>query len=77
MVTFTLTPTNANEIPHNVVHLIVAKGVTEIPDGLCCRDYKGFRSFETVVFAKSVAVIGSWALSVTTSDQLYFQMTFN
>ena len=61
MVTFTLTPTNANEIPHNVVHLIVAKGVTEIPDGLCCRDYKGFRSLETVVFAKSVAVIGSWA----------------
>ena len=32
MVTFTLTPTNAESIPDNVVHLIVAKGVTEIPE---------------------------------------------
>ena len=53
MVTFTLTPTNANEIPRNVVHLIVAEGVTEIPDDLCNR----LRSLETVVFSKSVTVI--------------------
>ena len=63
MVTFTLTPTNANEIPHNVVHLIVAEGVTEIPEKLCCRNYRGFESLETIVFSKSVAVIGSQAFS--------------
>jgi hypothetical protein len=61
MVIFTLTPTNANEIPLNVVHLIVAEGVTEVPEQLCFRDDKGFESLETVVFSKSVAVIGSWA----------------
>ena len=56
-VTFTLTETNAESIPDNVVHLIVAEGVTEIPDNLCRR----LRSLETVVFAKSVAVIRSHA----------------
>jgi hypothetical protein len=61
MVTFTLTPTNAASIPRNVVHLIVAEGVTEIPDGLCHRDGKGFESLETIVFSKSVTVIGSGA----------------
>ena len=60
-VTFTLTPDNADSIPRNVVHLIVAEGVTEIPDNLCDSRFKRFRSLETVVFAKSVAVIGSHA----------------
>ena len=62
MVTFTLTPTNAESIPRNVVHLIVAEGVTEIPDSLCNRNYRqGFESLETVVFSKSVVVIRSEA----------------
>jgi hypothetical protein len=63
MVTFTLTPTNAESIPRNVVHLIVAEGVTEIPDNLCyrLRSKKGIESLETVVFAKSVTIIGRWA----------------
>ena len=61
MVTFTLTPTNADSIPRHVVHLIVAEGVTEIPDKLCYRDAEGFESLETVVFSKSVTVIGSGA----------------
>ena len=43
-VTFTLTPTNADEIPYNVAHLIVAEGVTEIPDSLC---------YETGTFKKT------------------------
>ena len=60
MVTFTLTPTNAESIPDNVVHLIVAEGVTEIPETLC-RDRQGFELLETVVFSKSVAIIRSWA----------------
>ena len=61
-VTFTLTPDNANDIPMNVVHLIVAEGVTEIPAELCYRGYdKGIESLETVVFSKSVAVIRSHA----------------
>jgi hypothetical protein len=62
MVTFTLTPTNAASIPRNVVHLIVAEGVTELPDNLCYRRYRqGINSLETVVFSKSVTVIGSRA----------------
>jgi hypothetical protein len=62
MVTFTLTPDNTNEIPHNVVHLIVAEGVTEIPEQLCHIGHgKGFEALETVVFSKSVAVVGSEA----------------
>ena len=40
MVTFTLTPTNANEIPHNAIHLIVAEGATYIPVYLCHREEK-------------------------------------
>ena len=61
MVTFTLTPTNAESIPRNVVHLIVAEGVTEIPEWLCFGDGIAFQSLETIVFSKSVAVIGSLA----------------
>ena len=62
MVTFTLTPTNANSIPHNIVHLIVAEGVTEIPEGLCIvGGYKGIKSLESVVFSKSVTIIRSEA----------------
>jgi hypothetical protein len=61
-VTFTLTPDNANDIPMNVVHLIVAEGVTEIPAELCYRGYdKGIESLETIVFSKSVTIIGRWA----------------
>ena len=68
MVTFILTPTNAESIPLNVVHLIVAEGVTEIPEHLCFRDGgKGFQSLETVVFAKSVTVIGSGAFRYCTN----------
>jgi hypothetical protein len=66
MVTFTLTPDNANEIPRNVVHLMVAEGVTEIPAALCFRDFKGFESLETVVFAKSVVLIRSRAFDYCT-----------
>ena len=62
MVTFTLTPDNANDIPDNIVHLIVAEGVTEIPKELCYigpwQKGKGIESLETVVFSKSVTVIG-------------------
>jgi hypothetical protein len=60
-VTFTLTPTNAESIPRDVVHLIVAEGVTEIPRSLCCRGFgEGIKSplHETVVFSKSVTGIG-------------------
>jgi hypothetical protein len=57
MVTFTLTPTNAKSIPRNVVHLIVAEGVIEVPDSLCY-ELTGIKSLETVVFSKSVTVIG-------------------
>ena len=61
MVTFTLTPDNANDIPDNIVHLIVAEGVTEIPAELCYigpwQKGKGIESLETVVFSKSVTVI--------------------
>ena len=58
MVTFTLTPDNAESIPRHVVKLIVADGVTEIPEELCyIGDCKGFDSLETVVFSKSVTVI--------------------
>jgi hypothetical protein len=54
MVTFTLTPTNANErIPRNVVHLIVAEGVTEVSNRLC----RVFESLESIVFSKSVTII--------------------
>ena len=59
-VTFILTPTNANEIPVNVVHLIIVEGVTEIPEKMCCNGYK-LRSLETIVFSKSVTVIQSEA----------------
>ena len=62
MVTFTLTPTNADSIPINVVHLIVAEGVTEIPAELCYigpwQKGEGIESLETVVFSKSVTIIG-------------------
>ena len=64
MVTFTLTPTNADEIPRHVVHLIVAEGVTEIPEDLCRNDDEDeprFESLETIVFSKSVTVIGWYA----------------
>ena len=57
MVTFTLTPTNVESIPRNVVNLIVAEGVTEIPEYLCYRDHEAFESLETIVFSKSVVVI--------------------
>ena len=50
METFILTPTNAKAIPDYVVHLIVVKGLTEIPQGLCIVGrYKGIKSLETVV----------------------------
>jgi hypothetical protein len=61
MVTFTLTPDNADELPRNAVHLIVAEGVTEIPEELCCRYGGGIDSLETVVFSKSVTVFGKEA----------------
>lgn len=36
MVTFRLTPHNADSIPHNsIIHLIVTEGVTEIPERVC------------------------------------------
>ena len=52
-VTFTLTPDNADSIPDNVVHLIVAEGVTEIPAELCCY----LEYLETIVFSKSMTII--------------------
>jgi hypothetical protein len=68
MVTFTVTPTNANSISLNVVHLIVAEGVTDIPKELCKRGFRqGFHSLETVVFSKSVTVIQSGALYYCTN----------
>ena len=67
-VTFTLTETNAESIPDNVVHLIVAEGVTEIPEQLChIGNYKGFESLETIVFSKSVVVIRSRAFYYCTN----------
>ena len=67
MVTFTLTPTNAASMPDNVVHLIVAEGVTEIPGGLCYRDGEAFESLETIVFPKSVVFIESDAFCYCTN----------
>jgi hypothetical protein len=59
VVTFTLNPDNADSIPDNVVHLIVAEGVTVIPRNLChTGNEKGFESLETVMFSKSVIFIG-------------------
>jgi hypothetical protein len=58
MVSITLTPDNANERrPRNVVHLIVAEGVTEIPEYL----FEETKQLETIVFSKSVTIIGSLA----------------
>ena len=53
MVTLRLTPHNADSIPHNIIHLIVTEGVTEIPERVCYDR----TSLETIVFSKSVAVI--------------------
>ena len=62
MVTFTLTRDNAKSIPDNLVHLIVAEGVTEIPERLCFRGYeKGIESLKNVLFSKSVTYIGEEA----------------
>ena len=54
-----MTPTNAESILRDVVRLIVAEGVTEIPEEFCCYrgGSKGFKSLETIVFSKSVSVI--------------------
>ena len=64
MVTITLTPDNTASIPANVVHLIITEGVTEIPSDLCYIndvDSEGFESLETVMFSKSITVIGWYA----------------
>ena len=53
MTTFTLTPDNADDIPKNIVHLIVQEGVIEIPEDL----FLSQRSLETVVMAYSVKII--------------------
>jgi hypothetical protein len=68
MVTFTLTPDNFKSIPENVVNLIVAEGVTEIPPGLCFRgERQGIESLETVVFSKSVSIIREYAFYYCTN----------
>ena len=63
MVSFTLTPDNANEMPCNIVHLIVAEGVTEVLNRL----RRVFESLETIVFSKSVTIIGRWAFCCCTN----------
>ena len=74
MVTFTLTPDNAKEIPLNVVHLIVAEGVTEIPENLCYRlrmiGYEAFyrcKSLLSIDIPDSVTTIGPTAFSHCTN----------
>ena len=47
MTTFTLTRDNADDIPKNIVHLIVQEGVIELPEDL----FSSQRSLETVVMA--------------------------